>query len=228
VFAQAREKARATSCLSNTKQIGLAALMYASDYDGTFPLYTYDYKTYWCGGRDTSSVPLDKTRGLIYPYLKSGDIHKCPSYAGASNLGGLGYGYNQQVFTDGTSNSAYVPLNPASESQIVRPADTILFGDAGNRTDPNAAAPENMKSNAGGQVREVITLQPPSSWCYPGYGCTSSEDFRHHDFANFVFVDGHAKAVKREAFVTKLPAAEQRSPRIVYRGDAMMARNAGE
>src|ERR1041385_2178603 len=33
VFAQARESARATSCLSNTKQIALGELMYAQDYD---------------------------------------------------------------------------------------------------------------------------------------------------------------------------------------------------
>jgi prepilin-type N-terminal cleavage/methylation domain-containing protein len=33
VFAQAREKARQASCLSNLKQIGLASMMYAQDYD---------------------------------------------------------------------------------------------------------------------------------------------------------------------------------------------------
>ncbi|MGC4046639.1 MAG: DUF1559 domain-containing protein [Armatimonas sp.] len=37
VFAQAREKARQTSCLSNMKQIGLATMMYNQDYDETFP-----------------------------------------------------------------------------------------------------------------------------------------------------------------------------------------------
>ena len=36
VFAKAREKARQTSCLSNLKQIGLASLQYAQDYDETF------------------------------------------------------------------------------------------------------------------------------------------------------------------------------------------------
>jgi len=36
VFAQAREKARTISCLSNTKQIGLACMMYVQDYDETF------------------------------------------------------------------------------------------------------------------------------------------------------------------------------------------------
>lgn len=35
VFAQAREKARQASCLSNTKQMGLAHLMYSQDYDET-------------------------------------------------------------------------------------------------------------------------------------------------------------------------------------------------
>src|SRR5205809_311575 len=33
VFAQAREKARQASCMSNVRQIGLAALQYAQDYD---------------------------------------------------------------------------------------------------------------------------------------------------------------------------------------------------
>lgn len=35
VFAQAREKARSASCLSNMKQLGLALNMYQQDYDGT-------------------------------------------------------------------------------------------------------------------------------------------------------------------------------------------------
>jgi len=36
VFAQAREKARATTCLSNLKQIGLGTILYASDYDDCY------------------------------------------------------------------------------------------------------------------------------------------------------------------------------------------------
>src|SRR6476619_4393524 len=38
VFAQAREQARAVSCLSNTKQIGLSVIMYSQDYDEEFPI----------------------------------------------------------------------------------------------------------------------------------------------------------------------------------------------
>src|SRR5438045_1074204 len=37
VFAQARDKARQTSCLANNKQIATAAIAYVQDYDETFP-----------------------------------------------------------------------------------------------------------------------------------------------------------------------------------------------
>jgi prepilin-type N-terminal cleavage/methylation domain-containing protein len=39
VFAQAREKARSISCLSNLKQIGLGFQMYATDYDDGLPAW---------------------------------------------------------------------------------------------------------------------------------------------------------------------------------------------
>ena len=41
VFAQAREKARAISCMSNLKQTGLGTLMYVQDYDDNFPINLY-------------------------------------------------------------------------------------------------------------------------------------------------------------------------------------------
>src|SRR5438128_2409644 len=66
VFAQAREKARATSCLSNTKQLGLAHLMYAQDYDEEFA-------TSWCYG-----FPGEFS-WAVQPYMKSLQILFCPS-----------------------------------------------------------------------------------------------------------------------------------------------------
>lgn len=47
VFAQAREQARSTSCLSNMKQLGLALKMYAQDYDEEYPMGTYDGPRNW-------------------------------------------------------------------------------------------------------------------------------------------------------------------------------------
>jgi prepilin-type N-terminal cleavage/methylation domain-containing protein/prepilin-type processing-associated H-X9-DG protein len=62
VFAQARAKARQTSCLSNNKQIGLALIMYTQDYDETFPIAAIN----------PPGVPLIMWYDLVDPYIKSG------------------------------------------------------------------------------------------------------------------------------------------------------------
>src|SRR5688500_16253732 len=47
VFAQARQKARQSSCASNQKQIGLAMIQYMSDYDGVVPLFRSAERFIW-------------------------------------------------------------------------------------------------------------------------------------------------------------------------------------
>lgn len=83
VFAQAREKARQTACLSNCKQIGVAVAMYSQDYDELLPA------TGWQGPctNPTTGVTDDTyaTQGYYsfpmatYPYLKSWAVFACPS-----------------------------------------------------------------------------------------------------------------------------------------------------
>jgi prepilin-type N-terminal cleavage/methylation domain-containing protein/prepilin-type processing-associated H-X9-DG protein len=69
VFAQAREKARQATCLSNMKQLGTAQMMYTQDYDETFP------KAY--------NLFPDGTEYPWYlevaPYTKNTAIFRCPS-----------------------------------------------------------------------------------------------------------------------------------------------------
>ena len=52
VFAQARDKARSSSCLSNCKQIGIAYHLYTQDYDGNVPVH--------CNRRVGSATGVDK------------------------------------------------------------------------------------------------------------------------------------------------------------------------
>jgi len=79
VFARAREKARQTSCLSNVKQIALAALMYAGDWDETMP----------CGYGGTLAdslwaAPYAPFAVRLMPYVKSVKLFQCPSYKNPS------------------------------------------------------------------------------------------------------------------------------------------------
>src|SRR6185503_7760085 len=68
VFGQAREKARQTSCASNQRQMGLAFVMYAQDYDETLPPY---------GNRWPN--PTVYWPEMIQPYTKNQQLHGCPS-----------------------------------------------------------------------------------------------------------------------------------------------------
>src|SRR5437867_4991654 len=44
VFAQARDQARQTTCLSNCKQLGTGLLMYGQDYDENLPSWSFNSK----------------------------------------------------------------------------------------------------------------------------------------------------------------------------------------
>ena len=204
VFAQSREKARQSSCLSNVRQLGVATLLYAQDYDETLPLYQYNTLVYWVGGRDSPGQKLDKTRGIVYPYLRSGDISRCPSFTGSDNLGGTGYGINRRLmFATG-----YAP-HPAKLPTLSSPASTILFGDAGIPNFP-----------VRGTTGETVSIESPSDWLP-----SPTVDFRHQSMACFVWADGHAKPVRRAEFARPLPVEERDAPsRVYFVGDAMMAR----
>jgi len=74
VFAQAREKARTASCMSNCKQLGLAFLMYVQDYDEHMP---------FGGWRPASSDPDGNGtwdwQNTTMPYVKNAQVYYCPS-----------------------------------------------------------------------------------------------------------------------------------------------------
>src|SRR5213593_4773688 len=71
VFAQARDKARQTSCTSNMKQLGTAMMMYVQDYDESYPAVWYADTGHWAN--------------MILPYLGqgkqiwTGGIMLCPN-----------------------------------------------------------------------------------------------------------------------------------------------------
>ncbi|MCC2672332.1 MAG: prepilin-type N-terminal cleavage/methylation domain [Armatimonadetes bacterium] len=119
VFARAREAARSSNCISNTKQIGTATAMYMQDYDGTA------FRSPWGG---VGSIPW---WDLITPYTKNRGIYVCPSYNG-------GYTYNYPgALTPGNNNgrnfgymwSEQFHANGLNEASIQTPADTGIMTD---------------------------------------------------------------------------------------------------
>jgi prepilin-type N-terminal cleavage/methylation domain-containing protein len=97
VFAQAREEARKTVCLSNCKQLGLAIMMYVEDYDEMYPCDSVDLLPIGIADNDTGS-PNYYTQiqwmWQIYPYTKNRQILACPSDPGAKTNDWEGYDSN--------------------------------------------------------------------------------------------------------------------------------------
>ena len=89
-FAQAREKARGISCISNLKQMGISTMMYVRDYDETFPM-AFGYGANeggWTSGYTRPVLPdqfsdpdvwRPSYSNAIPPYVKNYGVYTCPS-----------------------------------------------------------------------------------------------------------------------------------------------------
>jgi prepilin-type N-terminal cleavage/methylation domain-containing protein len=173
VFAQAKEAAKKASCISNMKQLSLAQLMYATDYDDrAFAAYSVSVPTagsvYWFGFVPTGGLTYDATQGTAYPYTKNAAITECPV--------GVKYDYSHTGYfnTYGTSIATTV-ASGALLSTLDKPAETIAFGDfvgTGPYTNPTLVS---------------YTAQG---------GCDGSPLQERHGISSMGWFDGHAKTMK--------------------------------
>jgi prepilin-type N-terminal cleavage/methylation domain-containing protein/prepilin-type processing-associated H-X9-DG protein len=178
VFARAREKARAASCLSNIKQLSLGMLMYVQDYDEQFP---------WCcqyrNGRTTdpnnnihknwrpasNTTTSERYEGLIDPYIKNRQLWNCPSSRRDINS----YAAPRQLLQ---SNNG---CDGRPIGRVVVPAEYVLLGDGiGSR----GYCGTNRATTCTGRWG----IGDGSQGHLDGYRM-------HNDGTNLAFVDGHAK-----------------------------------
>jgi prepilin-type N-terminal cleavage/methylation domain-containing protein/prepilin-type processing-associated H-X9-DG protein len=148
VFAQAREKARQTSCLSNQKQMGLAVMQYKQDYDETFP------QAYWYNDDASGNAPsyYHHWSGTIQPYVKSIGIFICPS----DRSGGLA----PTNFSTATNNAGYgAPDGQASNSAstVDNQAPRLSY------TANSNIMPRRRKSNDPAQVVSDALVDAPAN-----------------------------------------------------------------
>jgi len=85
VFARAQERARSTACLSNLRQLAIAALEYAHDWDGGLPFLggaESGGSNNWSGQPGSAGHPVRVEDGTLWPYIKAREIYLCPSDKG--------------------------------------------------------------------------------------------------------------------------------------------------
>lgn len=210
VFAQAKAAAKKTVCLSNLKQLGLAEVMYANDYDDTFggnlghPTQFNDYATpswYFSNGYD--NVQLVQVYGYsnwqyqVGPYIKNdgkGSMRDCPIATDTNGENGWGCTNGNVAFMSAPVGSPelacsnYVMNGIAgikSTTVMPAPAETILFRDSSSLQSVAWESPWNYKGLDGG--KGWARFDDPSL------------DFNHNSGGNFAYGDGHAKFKKKTA-----------------------------
>ena len=222
VFAQAREKARAATCLANEKQMGLGIMQYVQDYDETYPQAEY-------GGNGVG--PQVEWTDMIYPYVKNGGVGKggiynCPSQFDSNQS--FNYGVHGDLMPGNYSGG----LNPVhTTSRVDQVSDKIIIiekgnndtGAVGNWSYPifdasqwnwsyggsrdwsqpgkaiNAAtdnADRSIDTDANGRIGDCDFTNPnpvPNDWDR----CSLLPRFRHSGTTNVIFADGHVKSMAK-------------------------------
>lgn len=222
VFAQAKEAAKQTTCISNNKQLGLAFMIYCNDHDDFMPAMGADIPPINGGSFTTLGIPFDLQ---IMPYVKNLQIFGCAS--DGQNRTGVGVPFWDGSFapkrlkrsysyvgplktvqaggTDLNTGMSTGPLNfprssPHSTTQMDDPADTIALVENW-RPDGNASM---FGSPWGSSFIECDVFMLPGRKYPPAGvgdqlppGCSgwlsASPSPGHRNQGVYLFADGHAK-----------------------------------
>ena len=204
VFARARENARRTSCLSNLKQLGLATMMYAQDYDETYPQYH--------SNRPGGGIRITWTQ-MVAPYTstksssnsnagRAVQIYRCPSVGYDAE-----YGANSRIFAWPYTSTIHVTKMaelsaPASIYMIMDSSAYIISpGYAVGPTD-NYFVPGSRQFVAAAEQDDVTSTSKQSDF----------ESGRHFGGVNIAFADGHAKWLKTATVMSEAQYSEAEEP----------------
>ncbi len=107
---KAKSRARATKCLSNLRQVGLASQMYADDFNGFLPGSQHDHAS-WVG--------------TLQPYLAGTNLHRCPDDRHLTR----GYSYAINDFLTPHPYGAE-ELDFSRQPSIPKPLETLFMAES--------------------------------------------------------------------------------------------------
>jgi prepilin-type processing-associated H-X9-DG protein len=186
-LANARESAKTVNCLSNLRQLTMAANVYCDSNGGYYPV------AYWLENspplvtsvawdfnsvRDTVALTTTIEPGLLWQGGTNLAVQQCPSFDGKSNTTGdpyTGYNYNTSYIGHGQSESIPAPMKAA---QVRRASTCALFGDG----EYSAGADKFMRAPFPNPGDAAFTNRS-----------AGTQGFRHRRMTNISFVDGHAE-----------------------------------
>jgi len=213
VFAQAREKARQTSCVSNEKQMALSVLMYSQDYDELFPeafgadpgttgwatIYRLPVPISWAVPADArANAATGNWINSCAPYTKNYQVVHCPSSTNVGYQGGNSYTGSGAALVSLTYNGL---LQSYSQAGVVTPANLPMLTEGYGKAalqGYSLAFPALACPNPAAACTYVPVT---ATGCAAGNGGTSDwfgsfgqTEPVHSGMTNVAFVDGHVKS----------------------------------
>jgi prepilin-type N-terminal cleavage/methylation domain-containing protein/prepilin-type processing-associated H-X9-DG protein len=194
----AKQKANATQCMNNLKQIGLAVMMYGDDYR-VYPMGADGINMVHWNYSISANLSKMKLSTWDFPNLRSPALY-CPS----SSIKPTGtnifctYSVHERIFgnTWGAAWSGFPRAYPFDE----RPSQVIMGGDSAQNPASAGEARETFTWWGGLNTTDysAATANDP----VVDYGNNTDTDpnlskprFRHAGTANFLFMDGHVQAM---------------------------------
>jgi prepilin-type processing-associated H-X9-DG protein len=189
----ARQSALSIQCLSNLREMAIAAQSYAATYRGSYPPAIHGtthgnlaYGSSWDYTVITNLTTFQVTvePGLLWMGRTDMRVHQCPVFEGsamAANNPYTGYNYNTSHIGRGqyAAGTRFDP--PARVTEVREPSRTALFGDgefvSGANKFMRSPQPSGFPSDVG------IARQ------------AGTQGFRHRGRTNVAFADGHAESL---------------------------------
>jgi len=177
VFAKARAKAHQATCLSNVKQLGLATLMYASDWDNRFPTLFDDIRDTWPTWEHYGWL------GQLAPYVGGYEIMHCPMCKPGVSYGVVAGGVVKSAGGFDQPWGEYFSWDNASYWAVGANVDAV-------RCPSNVITVfENTQEPASGSIYCYWMSAYFGQYQYDG----TYKAPLHNEGQNFAFADGHAK-----------------------------------
>lgn len=210
-LSRAKGKAQSIGCRSNLKQIGLAFMMYANDYQDYIPGWGWEFHDpSYADPADRriqgSEKQADLSTGLLWTYAgKSEGVFRCPTYVLRKPLTSRFWGFNSTtpplpypLWSYSINGQAALSLRPKSQTD-----NSIDVKLSRLRTPPTTT---------------LLVLEPDHSQYDNGVtlfsGTTRAEDqdhlgtHYHADIGNLAFMDGHATGMNWRQYTNAVTGLE--------------------
>ncbi len=189
VFAQAREKARQTSCASNLRQLGMAVALYAQDYDDLYPIGSDSPERYiylWTPEPEqwplTTTMPL--LRQILNPYVHNQAVWRCPSDVGDTFV----------PLHSATGEKVDVPLVPTAFARLgTSYVYRLRLGIEGVNYPAGCIVGDPPDTRDKGPSGSAVLVDASPEW----HGDLSTQIIRH----TILFADGHVRLHNMSFFV---------------------------